>query len=528
MSPAEPEVARPPDASKDTLIRRRVLVGTLSNYAGRIFSFAAWFLLTPFLLRQLGATGYGLWVLVGSLVAYGWLLNFGIQGTITRYLAQHRARGEVEQARRLLVTSLWCDAVLGMLAIALSAAIAPVVPLVFNVPPDQRALTTWLVVLMGIGIGVTIPCETAAAALRGLHRYDLANLVTGLGTLLNVAGVLVVLLLGGGLLGVVAVSIPTTLATQALGMWLVNRVAPELRFGWRGADRRLVGTIIGFSWPLLLTHTASLLQRKTDEIVIAAFLPVSAVTPYALARRLSDLGRELTKQFLGVILPVASELDAERDTARLSSLYVAGTRLALAIFLPIGCTVTVLARPILTLWVGAAYADNVHLVAMLTLAGFMMTSELVANAVLQGMARHRPASIASFCSALANLALSVLLVRPLGLTGVALGTLIPTTLEYLVVMPYAARVIGVGLAEGLTRIWLPALTPIGPMVLVLWVVQRAAEPLSLLSLVAVIGSGFAVYAAGYLGLSATRTEREIFRGFAIGTYRLAGAYLRRT
>ena len=514
--------------AKDTLIRRRVLVGSFSNYAGRIFSFVAWFLLTPFLVRRLGATGYGLWVLVGSLVAYGWLLNFGIQGTVTRYLAQHRARGEIEEARRMLATSLWCNTALGVVAIALSAAVAPIIPSVFNVPPDQRALTSWLVMLMGLGVGLTIPSETGPAALRGLHRYDLSNLVTGLGTLLNVAGVVLVLLLGGGLLGVVAVGIPATLATQALGIWLVNRVAPELRFGWRGADRQLVATIIGFSWPLLLSHTSSLLQRKTDEIVIAAFLPVSAVTPYALARRLSDLGRELTKQFLGVILPVASELDAERDTVRLGSLYVTGTRLALAVFLPIGCTVTVLARSILTVWVGAGYADNVQIVAMLTLAGFMMTSELVASAVLQGMARHRPASIASFCSALANLVLSVLLVRPLGLTGVALGTLVPTTLEYLVVMPYAARVIGVGLTESLTRIWLPALTPTIPMVLVLWILQRAAEPLSLLSLVAITASGFVVYAAGYLGLSATRTERQVFRGFAISTCRLAGAYLKRT
>src|SRR5215510_10309381 len=48
----------------------------------------------------------------------------------------------------------------------------------------------------------------------------------------------------------------------------------------------------------------------------------------------------------------------------------------------------------------------------------------------------------------------------IGLTGVALGTLIPTTAECLgFVLPYAMRVVGVSISEAFKQIFLPAMIP---------------------------------------------------------------------
>jgi O-antigen/teichoic acid export membrane protein len=308
---------------------------------------------------------------------------------------------------------------------------------------------------------------------------------------------------------------------------LGQRVAPALRFSWRDIDPTLVRTILNFSWPLLLAQTATLLQRRSDEIVIAIFLPVSFVTPYALAHRLSDICRELTRQFMGPFVPLASELDAQRDGARLRALYINGTRLALAIFLPLGCTVTILAHPLLRLWVGEAYADNGRIVAILSLAGVLLSTEWLATAVLQGMARHRPQGVTAFCAAIANVALSAALVGPLGLTGVALGTLIAAVVEYGVVMPYAARVIGVSLGDVARRIVLPTVIPAAAMACFLYVFEISAEPDTLPVLVGLAAAGLAVFGTTYLAVGASGSERQVFRGLALGTLRFAQGVTRR-
>jgi O-antigen/teichoic acid export membrane protein len=516
-----------PENDRDGDIRRRVVTATVSNYAGRLVSLATWFVLTPLMLTRLGPTEYGLWVLVGSLVAYGWLLNAGIQGAIIRYVAACRARGDADLASRVVATSLCCDSILGLLAIALSVAVAPLVPTLFQIPPAEEPTTRWLVVLMGVGIGVTIPCEVGGAVLRGLHRYDLSNLVDGIATLLNVGAIVMVLLAGGGLLAVVTVGIPVTLSSQVLSVALSRKMAPDLRWRWRDIDPKLVPSIIRFSWPLVLSQTATLLQRKSDEIVIAVFLPVSFVTPYSLAHRLSDICRDLTKQFTAPFLPLASELDARHDSVRLRSLFVGGVRLSLAMYLPLALTATVLARPILRLWVGPAYADNVVLVAILSLAGVMVSTEWLATAVLQGMARHRRQGVVAFAASVGNVAVSAVLVTRLGLLGVALGTLLAAAVEYAIVMPYAARVIGVSMGDWLRRILVPTCVPGGVMAGVLYWIELNAEPQSLPALLAAAALGVAVFAASYLTLGASQSERQLCWGFALGTLRLAQAHTRR-
>lgn len=517
------------DTAKNTLIRRRVIRSTVANYIGQIITLGTGFLLTPFVLHRIGPAQYGLWVLVGSLVAYGVLFDFGISGAVVKYVAEYRARGEDDQAHSLVATALYLYTGLGLVVILLSAVIAPFFPDLFNLPAEQRTTAVWLVLISGTAIGVSIPCSLPSAILRGLQRFDLVNLISVGGTLLVAVTTIAVLLLGGGVVGMTAINIPLLLLMQVPSIWLVKHSAPQLRFGWRGASRRFVRTVMSYSLSIFVAQMSGQLQTKTDELVIGAFLPVTAVTPYAIARRLSEITGLLTNQFMKVLLPLASELHAENDHTRLRSLYIIGTRVTLAVFLPLGGTLIILARAVLTVWVGAAYADAAYLVIILTIASLIDTSQWPAGLLLQGMARHRPLVIMSAAAALANLALSLVLVQSLGVTGVALGTLIPTTVVGLgLVLPYAMRTIGVSSAEMLAQIIAPALLPAVPMAAILYTLVRIVQPASLLVIAAVAAAGLIVYASAYLSIRTNALERQVCWSLATSTLRFARARLNRS
>src|SRR5262249_10213559 len=127
------------DTAKDAIIRHRVLRSTALNFIGKLIGLGAAFLLTPFILHQLGAGHYGLWVLVGSVVAYGSLLDLGIAGAVIKYVAEYRTRGENEQAQSLVATALSLYCFIGLIAVALSAILAPIFLNLFNVLPNERA-----------------------------------------------------------------------------------------------------------------------------------------------------------------------------------------------------------------------------------------------------------------------------------------------------------------------------------------------------------------------------------------------------
>ena len=515
------------NAAKNVGISQRIIRSTFANYLGQIVTFGTGFVMTPFILHQLGPASYGLWLLVGAVMAYGRLFDLGITDAVIKYTAEYRARGQGAQARSLIATALSIYTVVGLIVLVLAAILAPFFPILFNVPPGDQATAAWLVLLMGLAAGISIPCATTYSVLAGLQRFDLINVISIIGTLLTAGATVVVLLLGGGPLGMVIVSIPITLLMQVPMIWFIRRNAPELRFGWRGASRSLLRAVFSFSSAVFVIQVSGQLQTKTDEIVIGAFLPIVAVTPYALAHKLSDIAQLLSRQFLKVLLPIASGLHAEDDRARLQGLYTASTRLALASFLPVGGIVVLLAQPLLTAWVGAAYASAAHLVAILTVASLIDLSQWPAGSVLQGMAKHRRLAIFSIGSGLVNLGLSLVLVHPLGITGVALGTLIPTSIECLVfIMPHAMRILNISGRRMIMEVFLPAFLPAVPMIIVVYLLQIIFPISSWLSIACVAGMGLIVYVIGYLGFGASAVERQTWNGLAFSALRFARIHLK--
>jgi len=88
------------------------------------------------------------------------------------------------------------------------------------------------------------------------------------------------------------------------------------------------------------------------------------------------------------------------------------------------------------------------------------------------------------------------------------------------------RVIGVGAIKALKEIFLPALMPAVPMVMMIYLLQQAIEPSSPLSIMAVAGIGLLVYVIGYLSVGASQVERQTCRSFVVCTVQFAKARLK--
>ena len=508
-------------------IVRHVFLSSLSNYIGKLVNLGLWFVLTPFILSQLGDRAYGLWALVGSVAAYGFLFNIGITDAVTKYVAEYHAKGEDARTHDLIATGLWVNTCLGLLVIAISVLLAPLFSVIFNTTATEQSTAIWLFLLVGVGVAITIPCGIAPAVLRGLQRFDLLNLIGVTATIVTAAATVIVLLLGGGLIGLAIVGIAVTILIQLISIWVTYRIAPELRFGWHGASRSNLRILISYSSSLFFMNLGGYLESRSNEIVIGGFLPVSYVTPYNLARRLSALPQTLTEQFLTLLLPMASEIHSKNDSARLRSLYIISTRVTLAIFLPIGMILIVLAKPILTVWVGIAYADYSYLILILVAASLIDTSTWPAGFVLQGMAKHKPLAIMTIGAGVGNLALSILLVHHLGLMGVALGSLIPTIIVCIgFVTPYAMRVIGVSAREIYAKILRPAIFPSIPMCIVMIFLREVTHPSSFILILILSAVGSLSYLAIYIFTRGNEYERDLIHRILINIVNRAKLYLK--
>jgi O-antigen/teichoic acid export membrane protein len=84
---------------------QRLIINTGANFGFRLFSIFLAFVSVPVLVSSVGAEGYGLFLLAGSLMGYFNILNAGVPAGTVKYVAEYEARGEYEAVNRIVSSS---------------------------------------------------------------------------------------------------------------------------------------------------------------------------------------------------------------------------------------------------------------------------------------------------------------------------------------------------------------------------------------------------------------------------------------
>lgn len=83
-----------------------VLRSTLGNYFAKFAALGLWFLITPFVVRRLGADATGAWALLTSLATFSAQFDYAIGAVIIREVAANRARGDLAESAAVVATAL--------------------------------------------------------------------------------------------------------------------------------------------------------------------------------------------------------------------------------------------------------------------------------------------------------------------------------------------------------------------------------------------------------------------------------------
>jgi O-antigen/teichoic acid export membrane protein len=141
------------------------------------------------------------------------------------------------------------------------------------------------------------------------------------------------------------------------------------------------------------------------------------------------------------------------------------------------------------------------------------------STVLKGTNHHRYVAMTSSLAAVANLLLSVVLVKPLGIVGVALGTLIPATvLSAAYIFPRACRVVGLRTWQGYAEVVWPATWP-AALTLTMLLTTRHVLPVSKIAVLLHMGAGALLYAMVFFLCALPRTERRWFTSSLMDMWR---------
>jgi len=488
-----------------------VVRNVFSNWGSYIIAMGINFFLSPYLVHHLGNAGYGVWTVTVSLTGYLGLLDLGVRGAVTRYVAKFHTEMDHARAGNVASSAMVIFATAGLAAILVSFLLALFVVGRMKIPFEYLLAARIVLVITGLNIAVALVSGVFGGILIGLQRFDLTNSIeAGLSVLR--AGAIVTALHGGrGIITLACIQLGFTMIRWAASIALVRHLYPELRLHLSEADRAGAKLIFSYSAFSFMLQASATLIYASDNVVIAAFLPVTAVAFYAIGGNLVEYSRTIISGISQVMTPLASSIEAKRDQEQLQRIVLFSSRAGSMVIIPVALTFMLRGGSFIGLWMGPQYtylSGKVLWILSLTLPFWAANS--VTCCSLMGMNKHKPLVPAFLIEGLCNLALSIFWVRGrLGIFGVAWGTVIPSVASSLLFWPwYIHRTLGIHPVKYIISAWVRPVIAILPFALGTYAVERYWPAAHLSVFFLQIALVLPLAAAGYFLVCLEQTQRE--------------------
>jgi O-antigen/teichoic acid export membrane protein len=166
-------------------------------------------------------------------------------------------------------------------------------------------------------------------------------------------------------------------------------------------------------------------------------MSLAAITYFNVGARIVDYAGMVVRTLSQIFVPMSSQSEARGDLGRLRKIFLVGNRVCAFTIFPICVTLLILGKSVIEVWVGKKYvAASYPVLVIMILCCTLWWAQGASGRILLGMSKHGTWAIVTISEGVANLILSIILVRPYGIIGDALGTAIPLTCSMLFFMPH--------------------------------------------------------------------------------------------
>jgi len=342
-----------------TLLNRNVIFTFISS----ICAGGLTLLTVPVYLGLIGAERYGVLAFVWLIIGYFGIFILGLDKAITNLLSQHRH--DPEAARSLFQTAMLLN-LLTSCAGGMAVYFVGYQVLARTMSVDDVLRDEILHAMPWIAASVPLATTTALliGTLEAFERFPtLASTQLSATVLFQVVPILVAWLIGPQLTWV----IPAAILTRACStIWMMILLKPILRFNARiPLQFHWVAPLLRYGGSISLSGIAAPILTSLDRVIIGAALGAAAVSYYVVPFSLVSAAQLVPGSLLRVLFPRLSTLApaAAHETSIKATLTLG------AILTPLIAFGILFARPLMTFWLGMAFAHKAQGIAEILLHG---------------------------------------------------------------------------------------------------------------------------------------------------------------
>lgn len=404
-----------------------VILG-LSNLVGLLY--------TPYMLRMMGQSEFGLYSLVGSVVAYLTILDLGFGNAIVRYTAKFRAEGKTDEQYSMFGMFIVLYSFIALLALAAGMALYFNVQAIFGsaMSADELGKAKILMLLMVFNLVFTFPFSIFGSIITAYEDFIFQKVVQIVRIVLNTLLMVLLLKFGYRAIGMVVLITIFNVVSQLINFWYC-KYKIKVRFYFNKFNWGFLREVAMYSFYIFLNAIIDKIYWSTGQVVLGAFVSTAAVAVFAVGIQLENMYMNFSTAISGVFLPKVTAMTTnEKSNKAVSDLFIRTGRIQYIIMAFILTGFIVFGKQFVILWAGANYAD-VYTISLLFFVP--LTVPLIQNlgiTILQARNNVRFRALLYIVIAVLSLGLQLLVVKKYGGIGCAAAICIAIVIGHIIVM----------------------------------------------------------------------------------------------
>ena len=399
--------------------------GVVLNYVVIILNTVVGLLYTPYMLRMMGQSEYGLYSLVASVIAYLTVLDLGFGNAIVRYTAKFRAEKKTEEQYEMFGMFFLLYLVIGIIAFGIGLGLYFNVGTLFGdtMTAVELGRARIMMLLLVANLAFTFPMSIWGSIIQAYEDFVFQKSLNIFRIILNTAVMICLLHFGYKAVAMVVVQTIFNVLTLVLNfIYCRRKLNIHIYFRFKHFHWGFLKEVAIYSFWIFLNAIMDRVYWSTGQFVLGATVGTAAVAVFAIAIHLEGMYMQFSTAISSVFIPkVTAMVATNRSRKEISDLFIRTGRIQYIVLAYILSGFIIFGRQFIELWAGAGYTDA-YIISLLFF--IPLTVPLIQNlgiTILQARNEMKFRSVLYIIIALVSLAMQIVLTRFFGGIGCAMG-----------------------------------------------------------------------------------------------------------
>lgn len=397
--------------------------GAILSYVTIILTNGIGLVLTPFMIQKLGDSEYGLYTLIGSLVGYISVLDFGLNNTIIRFVAKYRALKDTKGEQNFLATTMLIYGVIATLISITGIFLYCNLDTIFQkLTADEIDKAKIMFVILIFNLSITLPGGAFAAISNAYEHFVFPRTLNIVKYVVRSLLLVSLLLLGSDAVGIVVLDTVINILVISINAYHVFKIL-GVKMKLHRFEFPLVRQIFNYSFWIFIFAMVGQFQWKSGQVILGMVSGTTAVAIFGVGIMLGTYYGTFSTAISGVFLPRATKMTVlEASGSELTSMMIRIGRFSLITLLMILGGFFLYGQQFIALWVGKTYETS-WLIALIIM--FSYTLPLVqsfANSILEAKSLFSFKAVTYISLIVLGTVLGYFLIDKFGAIGLIVGS----------------------------------------------------------------------------------------------------------